>query len=502
MEILKAQILDKLNTGVLLLKVPPGATHVKDYIFLYENETACKDVDREYPSQYIGKTFGEIYPNFIRDFPGLVDVYPEVMKTGKTRVIQPIKYGSQDNIKDGDWGFTVIKVDEEHVVIIYRNVQDELRIRSVIESNLCKTRFLSHISHELRTPMNTIDGMTKLLLKILQDKNSVDIDNLQKYAECIKNSSKIMINLISDLIDTSAIEEERIEIRLSCNDIAQSVRETIENIKILIKKNISIDYHVTNIPILYCDADRIQQIVYNLVSNSIKFTSQGVVMVNLDYTDSNLILNIKDTGEGIKNEDIPHIFDRFYRSTDTNQPGSGLGLWIVKKLVELQKGNIKVNSVVGLGTMFTVSIPLIKYEDDNTNSNKIMIKESLKKRDQTNNIPILLVEDNYNNQLLMKEIFKIYKLEYDIANNGQEALKKLRANNYNYSCILMDCYMPIMNGYECTLEIRRENTSIGIIGLTASVINGKNKCMQVGMNDFIAKPIDINELMLKLEKYI
>lgn len=102
----------------------------------------------------------------------------------------------------------------------------------------------------------------------------------------------------------------------------------------------------------------------------------------------------------------------------------------------------------------------------------------------------------------MKEIFKIYNIVYDIANNGREALEKLRKTNYNFACILMDCYMPVMNGYECTIEIRHENTSIPIIGLTASVVNGKTKCLQVGMNDFLPKPVDINELMIKLEKYM
>lgn len=133
MENIKAQILDKLNIGVLLLKVPEGVSHVKDYIFLYENETACNNSNREYPSSYIGKTFGEIYPNYIQSFPGLMDLYPQVMKSGKSRVVQPINYGNKDNIKNGCWGFTILKIDEEHMVILYRDVEDELRIRSAID---------------------------------------------------------------------------------------------------------------------------------------------------------------------------------------------------------------------------------------------------------------------------------------------------------------------------------------------------------------------------------
>lgn len=236
-----------------------------------------------------------------------------------------------------------------------------------------------------------------------------------------------------------------------------------------------------------------------MVTNSIKFTDEGVIMVKLEYVDNKLIIYVKDTGRGIPEKELENIYERFSRGTDTNQPGSGLGLWIVKKLVELQKGYIKVNSTVGLGTVFSVCIPLEKCEMD-TNSqeiNKIYLPDISIAANKKN---ILLVEDNYDNQLLMKEIFKIYNLPYEISNNGVEALEKLRKNNYNFSCILMDCYMPIMNG--CTLEIRRENTTIPIIGLTASVINGKTKCMQVGMNDFIPKPVDINELMIKLKKYM
>jgi len=361
-----------------------------------------------------------------------------------------------------------------------------------------KQQFLSNMSHEIRTPMNAIIGFTKVLLK------SELTAKQKEYLSAIKTSGDALIVLINDILDLAKVDAgkmvfEKIPFKMH---LSISAMLHLFETKIL-EKNLKlvVDYD-KNIPeVLVGDPVRLHQIILNLVSNAVKFTTKGKIYVSVRLLSNNennasVQFSIKDTGIGISDEKIERIFENFQQAssgTSRLYGGTGLGLAIVKQLVESQGGSIQVASKINVGSTFSFILNFLKTDaqavEENINAE---IDADIK------NLKVLVVEDIPLNQLLMKTLLDDFGFERDIAENGKIAIEKLKANAYDI--ILMDLQMPEMNGYEATDYIRNSmHSDIPIIALTADVTTvDLAKCMAIGMNDYIAKPVDERKLYSKI----
>ena len=361
-----------------------------------------------------------------------------------------------------------------------------------------KQQFLSNMSHEIRTPMNAIIGFTRVILK-------TDLSEKQKeYLNAIKMSGDTLIALINDILDLAKVDAGKMTFEQKPFKMEVSVTSMLQLFETKIKeKNLKlVTSYDKNIPaVLLGDSIRLQQIILNLVSNAVKFTSQGKieVSVNLLFEDEEKVIiefAITDSGIGIPLYNIDLIFENFQQATNGTSSlygGTGLGLAIVKQLVTSQGGNIRVKSQINEGSTFSFTLPFQKTKID------AELETTLKELNtEVKNIKILVVEDMPLNQLLMKTILDDFGFERDIADNGKIAIEKLLEKSYDI--VLMDLQMPVMNGFETTEYIRNTmNLKIPIIALTADVTTvDLEKCKAVGMDDYIAKPIDEKLLFAKI----
>ncbi len=375
------------------------------------------------------------------------------------------------------------------------------RDRAEIASQ-AKTDFLSTISHEIRTPLNAVVGISHLLL---QEKPRDDqYENLTS----LKFSAEHLTSLINDILDYNKLESGNVEFEeMDVNLIELGKRIHQSYLAKAMEKGLKLqfDYHHDINQSLILDATRMSQILNNLIDNAIKFTAEGEVKLMFDLItedkDGQVIkFEIIDNGIGIPLEKLELIFERFTQassSTTREYGGSGLGLSIVKKLLELQGVGIQVTSKVGEGTSFHFTqqfpfgtgpvLPVIM--DDSTNDEGLLGKK------------ILLVEDNKMNVLVAGKFLKNWGIEYEVAENGKIAVKKASSNNYDL--ILMDLQMPEMDGYEAAKIIRASGNNTPIMALTASaLIRVQENIHSSGMDDFITKPFDPKELKRKILKNI
>lgn len=373
------------------------------------------------------------------------------------------------------------------------------------EAVKAKQQFLSNMSHEIRTPMNAIVGFTKVVLKTeLNEKQ-------REYINAIKISGDALIVLINDILDLAKVDAgkmtfEKIPFKLSASVYAMlHLFET----KIREKKLELIKEYDTAIPeVLIGDPVRLHQIVLNLVSNAIKFTSKGkitvgVKLVDEDHDKATIGFSVSDTGIGIPDDRLDRIFDNFQQATSNTSRiygGTGLGLAIVKQLVQAQGGSIQVSSKVGEGSTFSFTLAFRKAKDKSLPDSDG--NQQPETGHQTNRGKILVVEDVALNQLLMKTLLEDFGFRMDIAGNGKVAIEKLESDAFDL--ILMDLQMPEMNGFAATEHIRKKlKLDVPIIALTADVTTvDLEKCREVGMNDYISKPIDDKLLLKKINQYL
>ena len=361
-----------------------------------------------------------------------------------------------------------------------------------------KQQFLSNMSHEIRTPMNAIIGFTKVLLKS-------DLTAKQKeYLSAIKMSGDALIVLINDILDLAKVDAGKMvfekipfKMRLSISAMLHLFETKIQekNLKLVV------DYDKTIPEVLLGDPVRLHQIILNLLSNAVKFTAKGKIYVSIRLLSNNtdnaeVLFSIKDTGIGIPDEKMVKIFENFQQAssgTSRLYGGTGLGLAIVKQLVESQGGTIQVASKVNEGSTFSFTLRFQKTDEETFEE---IIDEKLD--DEIKNLKVLVVEDIPLNQLLMKTLLDDFGFERDIADNGKIAIEKLKTKDFDI--ILMDLQMPEMNGFEATDYIRNVmHSNIPIIALTADVTTvDLAKCKAVGMNDYIAKPVDERILYSKI----
>lgn len=405
---------------------------------------------------------------------------------------------------------------KENILRLNQSEDDRKRIvaelitarQAAEKSTRAKEQFLAHMSHEIRTPMNAVIGLTNLMLS-----KKPKGDEL-KYLSAIQSSAENLLVIINDILDFSKIEAGKVEIE-EMDFLPDRVFEQViqinkvkadeKGLRLLLTRDSSMPQ------VLKGDPVRLQQILLNLVSNAVKFTDAGEVSVRAlinEISDNRIIIefSVRDTGIGIPEESLPDIFESFTQAKNSGYRGSGgtgLGLTISKRLAELMGGCISVKSRPGTGSTFTFTLPFgvssKKAEDICDTHVESSITGDLK------NMKVLLVEDNEMNQLVAKSLLEIWKTEYDVADNGAEAIEKLRHKSFDL--ILMDLSMPGMDGYETTEYIRRNFKSplkdIPVIALTASALNDvRQKVMQAGMNDYVSKPFRPSELFGKMEKYL
>ena len=362
-----------------------------------------------------------------------------------------------------------------------------------------KSEFLANMSHEIRTPLNAMNGFIDLIEEETEDKK------ILKYIETIQSSSNSLLHIIEDILDLSKIESGKMTI----NKIDFNTKEEFEIITYLFNtkiasKSLLFELNIDNKlpPFLNSDSLRIKQVISNLIDNAIKFTDRGKkITVNILYKKNMLCVCVTDEGIGISTERQKKIFKPFTQadnSTTRKYGGSGLGLTISSKIIELLGGKLKLESTVGHGSKFYFSIPVAIGNE--------VINE--KERDEVvffRDKKVLLVEDNKSNQLFMKVILEKLKLDFDIANDGKEAIDKFKNNKYDL--VLMDENMPNMSGTEATKEMlkieKEKNLShTPIIALTANALEGdKEKFLLAGMDQYLSKPITKSKLSNVLSIY-
>jgi len=373
-----------------------------------------------------------------------------------------------------------------------------------------KSQFLSTMSHEIRTPMNAIIGMSHLALKTKLDKTQkIYISNVHQAAESL-------LGIINDILDFSKIESRKIEIE-SIPFYMQYVFENLFNIIHLKIEEKSLEFNYKadhDIPgALIGDPLRLGQILINLVSNAIKFTKEGEITITtqlLAREDDKLKVqfSIRDTGIGIEADQQKTLFESFSQadsSISRKYGGTGLGLTISKNLIELMGGEIWVDSEKGEGTTFHFTLDLLANDDGQEDfltadrSEKSVKQAKAKLR----GAKILLVEDNQVNQMVASAILTYEQLEVVVANNGQEAIDILVSDYFDG--ILMDVQMPVMNGYEASIAIRKQPQykNLPLLALSANVMKEElQQMLDAGMNDTIAKPIDSDQLFITMAKWI
>lgn len=378
--------------------------------------------------------------------------------------------------------------------------------QQAIESANVKEQFLANMSHEIRTPINSVIGFTNLMQKTAMTEEQ------QQFVNLIQSASENLLTIINDILDISKIEAGMLRIEKNpfslrglCNSIETMFYHRAR------EKNLSFSLFIQdNIPdTLNGDAVRLTQILVNLISNAIKFTQKGGISLNISTLSQNndkvrLRFSVKDSGIGISTDKLETIFDRFQQGeTDTTRKygGTGLGLSIVKNLVQLQGGDITVESEPGKGTEFIFEIGYSLVTLGETLPTSLADKTAI----TAGAFPearILVAEDNSMNQLLIKFTFQSWKMNYELADNGAKAIEWLQRSTFDL--LLLDIQMPLMDGYATAQAIRKElKSDIPIIAMTAHALAGeREKCISYGMNDYISKPIHEKELFSLLKKYL
>ena len=469
---------------------------------------------------------GIIAEPFVQKYMDFFDI-----RTMAARLHNKESMSSEFKKKNGSWFLSMVVPQSydkngnvKSVLIANRDVTDE-KLRELRQAeelreaklkaecaNKAKSSFLFNMSHDIRTPMNAIIGYAELASKHLQE-----TEKLSRYLEKIQICGGQLLSLLSNVLDLARIENNKVEMEYAVSN----VHKNFENCVAMFQQQAESKNQTLSLteqiiyPYVYMDAPHLSEVCFNIISNAIKYTNTGgtiscdVVQKSCEKEDwCNMIITITDNGIGMSEEFQKHIFETFereYNSTVSHIEGSGIGMGITKKLVELMDGTIDVKSKQGEGSTFTVTIPC----------RKVSKEESLMKKNSNpsnknclNGVRVLLVEDNEINTEIATELLKEEGCIVETANDGVACVDMIeRADADYYKMILMDIQMPVMNGYDATLAIRKmkdaKKAGIPIIAMTANAFaEDIQKALSVGMNGHVAKPVDMNILVPTMMKYL
>lgn len=381
-----------------------------------------------------------------------------------------------------------------HQLAINRNIESRRRAE---ESERSTRDFVAMINHELRTPLNGLLGSAELISDTeLTEPQREIINNLSQSGEFLRT-------IINDLLDYSKINAGMLEL-IPKTFALRDLKNTIESIFINRATEKQLDFTISigkQVPAYFNgDLERITQLFVNLIGNAIKFTEEGYVRVDVSWKDGQFVFAVEDTGVGIAEAAINTLFDPFTqadRSSSRNYEGTGLGLAICRKLVSLMNGHISVKSEQGVGTTFTIALPLIVVE---TSHYEEKVKESIVSDTGLSLLKVLVVDDIKMNQIIIQQMLRKHEIEPAIANNGVEGFELASANEYDV--VFMDCRMPIMDGFEATEKLRAKGYTKSIVALTAgTTLEERERCIECGMDDILSKPYTANDLKEMLKKW-
>lgn len=500
-----------------ILDNAPLIIYVKDLEgrYLLTNRQ-CREVFGLSDDMIIGKTVHDVQANkHAAERYNIAD--KQVIETRKPVELEDVLY-----LPDGPRHLLTIKFplfDKDNQLLgvsgFMKDITDMVKSRQELiaarqkaeTAETLQEQFLANMSHEIRTPMNGIIGMTSLLM------NTPLQQHQQEYVQMIKQSSDNLLVLINDILDLSKIKAGKISIEkipFSLGDIVKSL-SAVFRLKAE-QKDLSFSTLLhPAVPLhLVGDPHRLGQILTNLLSNALKFTEKGYVTLEINVQEQEneqviLCLQVSDSGIGIDEKQLHLIFESFSQaSSDTTRRfgGTGLGLAITRRLVELQQGSVHVASKSGAGTTFTVLLPFgLSTEEEVMRGNIKTIVQPEDLKDYSGK-HVLIVEDNDVNQRVLQYNLERYKLAVTVIDNGKDAVRWLEKNKTDL--IMMDLHMPLMDGFQATDYIRRQlRLTVPIVVLTASVLrNERQRCLQIGANDYVAKPFAPEELRRCLEKYL
>jgi signal transduction histidine kinase/CheY-like chemotaxis protein len=409
-----------------------------------------------------------------------------------------LKIGNEDNVID------LLNVLNKEIDF-KREFQDQLYLAKLNaeKANEAKSDFLSIMSHEIRTPLNAIIG----LIYIMEKENT--LASFQENIEVLQHSAKNLYLLINDILDFNKIEAGKIDIENIPFDLKELVVQLGKSLEIKAHENsnnISVIFDPNFTPNIISDPLRIGQILTNLISNAIKFTKNGHVTIKVDQLEihenkSKFKIQVTDTGIGIELDKFQQIFQKFEqaeKATTREFGGTGLGLVISKKLLQLLDSDIDLQSELGKGSTFSFTLNVPFFTDSSDLKNDFLFHDY--QEENLEGLRVLLVEDNLINVKVAEKILSQWNVQVDVALNGLIGTQKYEKGKYDI--ILMDLSMPVMDGYEATMNIRFRDPIIPIIALTASASYGYlEKAISLGINEYIIKPFNPKELNLKLRKY-